>query len=465
MTPKRPRGVVRAFKFLLLPNAGQKKQFEVILSDCCETYNAAIQERREAWKLCRTNVTYVMQQAQLTALREEERFRNVACDIQRDPLRRVERSFKAFFRRCKTGEKPGHPRFKSRARYNSFSWGNSNVRTTASRIRVPNVGLIRMRGGRPLAGKPLTATIKKDGNRWWLSVVCELGAIPSKRTIGASTGLDVGISALVTLSNGTSFENPRWVRKHEARIAAASRRLATKKRRSLNRLKAKELLRRAHQRAANARTNHLHHISKLLVKRYDLIAHEDLRIRNMVRLNLAKGILDAAWAQLIWQITYKAESAGAWVVPVNPCGTSQRCSGCGETVKKELSERVHRCACGLTLDRDHNAALNILALGVSAVGLAASAVNAEMAPIFWSAEALDGGLRGGVRADAKGECGVIDCDYPFIRFQISIESATASVQKLNQKLWELEQLLDSCEIIATFPWNPLGSVDYREVAE
>ena len=146
-----------------------------------------------------------------------------------------------------------------------------------------------------------------------------------------------------------------------------------KQKRSNNRARARLALRRAHQRAANARLNYIHHVSKWLVANYDLIAFEDLKIRNMARNpRLSKSIMDAAWGLLIWCITFKAEGAGRWAVPVNPKGTSQMCSQCGEVVKKKLSERRHRCICGADLDRDHNAALNVLMLGKSVAGLAPS---------------------------------------------------------------------------------------------
>lgn len=358
----------RVFLFRLLPNATQRAALENILLDSCETYNAALQERRDAWKLQRKSITYRMQQDQITALRRDPAFAVVACDIQRDPLRRVDLAFKAFFRRCKSGNKPGYPRFRSRHRYNSFTLGNRLAIRKRS-IRIPNVGDIRMRGGRPIEGITKTATIKRDGKRWTVSVCCDLGPTPEKCAVSRPIGIDVGLTALATLSDGTVIENPRWTRKHERRIAEANQALSRKQRRSKNRIRAREALRRAHQRAADARRNFLHHVSKWLVGNYDLIAFEKLNIKGMVRSTLAKSILDAAWAELIWQITYKAESAGRWAIPVNPRGTSIRCSSCGADVRKTLAERRHMCACGADLDRDHNAALNILALGASAAGV------------------------------------------------------------------------------------------------
>lgn len=363
--------MLRTFQFRLIPNATHAAALTRILEDNCETYNASLQERRDAWKIAHKSITYRDQQNELSELRKDPAFQWMACDIMRDPLRRVDRAFKAFFRRCKSGEKPGFPRFRSRHRYDSFTFSLPVVRDKS--VKIPNLGDIRARGGRPISGRAKLCTVKRDGKRWNVSIVCDIGEAPGKCAVSSAVGIDVGISALVTLSDGTVIENPRWTRKHEERIAAANRKLALKQKRSKNRIRAREVLRREHQRAADARKNYIHHASKWLVENYDLIAFEDLAIRNMVRNpHLAKSIMDAAWGILIWCISYKAEQAGRWAVPVNPWRTSQKCSGCGRLIPKTLKDRVHSCECGLVLGRDHNAALNVLMLGKSVAGFAPS---------------------------------------------------------------------------------------------
>jgi putative transposase len=269
----------------------------------------------------------------------------------------------------------GFPRFRARARYDSFAFSLPVCRERS--IKIPNVADIRARGGRPIEGRAKLCTVKRDGKRWTASVVCDVGEAPEKCVV-SRVGIDVGLTTLATLSDGTQIENPRWTKRHERRIAQANRVLARKKRGSRNRLKAREALHRAHQSAANARLNYIHHVSKWLVENYDLIAFEDLKIRNMVRNpHLAKSIMDAAWGLLIWCITYKAEGAGAWALPVNPRGTSQTCCGCGRIVKKKLSERWHSCPCGAELGRDHNSGINIKQLALSALGMSDVVVQAE----------------------------------------------------------------------------------------
>ena len=335
---------------------------ERILSDNAETYNACLEERIGAWKLQRKSISYRDQQNELTELRKDPLFSWMACDIMRDPLRRVDRAFKAFFARVKRGAKPGFPRWRSRHRYDSFSFGNGVVCRERS-IKIPNLGDIRARGGRPITGRAKLCTVKRNGNQWTASVVCDIGEAPEKVAVSSAVGIDVGLTNFVTLSDGQSIDNPRWTRQHAARITAANQRLARKVRGSKNRLRAREALRRAHQRAADARRNFCHHVSKWLVGSYDLIAFEKLNIKAMSQGRLAKSILDAAWAQLLYCISYKAEGAGRYAIAVNPRGTSIRCSGCGADVRKTLADRQHVCACGVSLDRDHNAALNILRLG------------------------------------------------------------------------------------------------------
>lgn len=376
----------RSYELRLLPNKAQVAAFEEILRDSCETYNAGLQERCEAWKLQRKNITYNDQCAEITELRKDPRFAKIAVDIQREPLRRLDRAFKAFFRRCKAGEKPGFPRFRSWRRYDSFLF--SLPRILDGKVRIPNLGWFKFKSHRAIEGTAKTATVKRVGDKWTVRVVCDIGPAPEKIAVSSATGIDLGLTNFITLSDGQSVDNPRWTRKHAARIAAANQRLARKVRGSKNRLRAKEALRRAHQRAADARKNFAHHVSKWLLSGYDLIAFEKLKIANMARsasgtldqpgknvaqkCGLNKSILDAAWAQLIWQITYKAEYAGKWAIPVNPRGTSIRCSGCGVRIEKTLADRQHNCVCGVSLDRDHNAAINIHRLGISLAGLAPS---------------------------------------------------------------------------------------------
>ena len=355
----------RSYTVRLKPTRKQREWLEAMLEECRELYNAALGERKSAWEVCRKTISYYDQQSELVDLRRlSAESSSLPSAIQRDPLRRVDRAFKAFFRRIKHGEKPGYPRFRSRSRYDSFAVDGSSFDMKPDGIlRVVGLGCIRFKTRCHLRGATKELRIRRYGTHWNASVVCDIGPAPEKIAVRNAVGIDLGLTTLATLSDGTEIENPRWTKREEERLAEANRMLARKKRGSRNRAKARERLRRAHQRIAGLRSSYLCAVAKYLVQNYDLIAHEDLKIRNMVRSNLAKSITDAAWNQLIWRIRCEAEYAGKWVIPVNPRGTTQLCSGCGERVPKGLAQRQHDCPnCGLSLGRDLNAALNILKL-------------------------------------------------------------------------------------------------------
>ncbi len=360
--------MLRTVRYRLRPTRRQRAVLDGALDLCCDLYNAALQERTEAWRRQRKAIRYQDQTRSLTELRQM--YPDIAAlpvDLVREPLRRLDRAFRGFFRRVRAGERCGYPRFRARERYHSLAI--SRVRVEGNVLVVPKLGGFRFRRSRPLRGTPRCCTLVRHGPRWSVSIVCEIGPAPAKRPVTYPVGIDLGLSAFVTLSDGRRIENPRWLAQSAAVLAGAQRVLARKRRGSRNWRRARRAVARCHTRIRNRRANFCHHVSKMLVQTYDLIAFEQLHLRGLARSRLAKPILDAAWGQLLGQLTYKAEEAGRWAVPVDPRGTTQRCAGCGAHVPKALGERAHRCpACGLACGRDHNAALNILALGTRAVG-------------------------------------------------------------------------------------------------
>lgn len=358
--------MIRTYTMRLKVTRKQDETLGRLLSQLCELYNMALQQRRDVWKSHGKYIGLYDQMKQLTELRGGvEEYAQGPLKIQRDPLRRLDSAFRAFFRRCKSGEKPGFPRFRSWQRYDSFTADRQSFAFENGKLRIAKLGTFKTRAGYKIKGQPLELRVKRCGAKWQAQIVCDIGPAPEKVAVRNAIGIDVGLTTLATLSDGIEIANPRWTRKEETRLADANRALASKKRGSKNRYKAKERLRRVHQRIAGLRSSYLTGAAKQLVSQYDLIAHEDLTIRNMVRSNMAKSILDAAWGQLIWRLNCEAECAGKWVVPVNPRNTTKMCSGCGELVPKTLAQRQHNCPeCGLSLGRDHNAALNIMKLGL-----------------------------------------------------------------------------------------------------
>lgn len=363
--------IIRTYRFALKPTKRQARLLESSLDISRELYNAALQERRDAWKCERKSISYFDQTKELTEIRKlRADVAALPIDLAREPLRRVDRAFKAFYRRCKVHQNPGFPRFKSRDRYDSLAAPDFKVK--GHRIHLSKLGDFRFKMHRKMVGIPKHCIIKRLVTKWQISIVCKQGSVPDKLPVRRAVGIDVGLTTFATLSDGTEVPNPRWTKQSESEVAACSRALARKKRGSKNRRKAKERLRRAHQCVVNRRLNFCHHVSKQLVSTYDLIAFEKLNIQPMAQGRLAKGIMDAAWGMLLFQLTYKSAEDGKWAVAVNPRGTTQRCSGCGETVHKTLSQRTHSCPhCGLILGRDLNAAHNVLQAGRACVELSA----------------------------------------------------------------------------------------------
>jgi putative transposase len=286
----------------------------------------------------------------------------------RNPLRRLDRAFHSFFRRVQAGEKPGYPRFRSRRRYDSLTWDAAwSIRE--GRLAVQGIGHIKVKWHRvlPASAKVCDVTVRRVVGRWYacFSLVFPVRAVPD-RGIMPAVGADLGIRNFVALSTGELILGPRAYRAASRRLRVAQRRVSRRLKGSGRRQKAGVLLARLHQRIRNLRDNHAHLLSRRLVTQFGFIAVEDLNVRGLSRGYLAKDVTDQGWAEFLRLLGYKAEDAGTQVVRVPPSGSSQACSGCGTSVPKPLSERIHRCpTCGLVLDRDVNAARNILRLGLS----------------------------------------------------------------------------------------------------
>lgn len=358
--------MIRTFRYPLMATEAQKAVLVRWLESCRTLFNAALEQRRDAWRRCGKSLTYFDQTRDLTVLRSADpEWAGIPKEVGRSPLRNLDRAFQAFFRRVKTGQAPGHPRFKGRGRYDSFSIGRAPV--NGDRVLIPKLGPVRFRLYRELKGRVLDVTLRLWAGRWHVSFSCDLGDAPLKRPVASAIGVDVGLSAFATLSDGTRVGNPRFFKIAEGLLARRQRSLARKSRGSRSRERAKRLVQRAHAHVRNQRLDFALKLACELFARHDLVAYENLDIKGLAGGTLAKSVHDAAWGVFARALALKAECAGAWAVPVDPHKTSAVCNACGAETPKALGDRIHRCPCGLVLDRDHNAALNILALGRSAV--------------------------------------------------------------------------------------------------
>jgi putative transposase len=289
----------------------------------------------------------------------------------------VDLAFKAFFRRVKAGEEPGYPRFHGKGRYDSLTfpqYGNG-CQLTDGVLKLSKVGALRVVQHRPLEGTPKTCTIRRSATgKWYVTIPCEVDAQPLPAT-GEAVGIDVGLTSFSTLSTGEQTPSPKFLRMDEKDLKRTQRQLSAAPKGTPERAKRRKVVARVYERISHRRSNFCHQESRRLVNRFDVIAVEDLSVNRMVHHHcLAKSIQDAAWSQFAAHLTYKAAYAGKAVVAVNPAYTSQDCSQCGHRQKKTLAERLHQCiCCGVVLDRDHNAALNIKRLGLQSLGVSLEA--------------------------------------------------------------------------------------------
>jgi putative transposase len=362
--------IKKNFKYRLYPTAAQIVALDGQLAEACRLYNAAVQERRDAYCISHKSISYYDQANQLKEIRAagDLVLANFSCC--QDVLRRVDKAFNAFFGRVQNGQKPGYPRFRPASRYDSItfpSYGDGCKMLDNGKLRLQGVGAVKVKLHRAIEGKIKTVTVKCEAGRWYavLSVECESKPLPASIE---KTGIDMGLSAFATLSDGTEIENPRYYKEAQAKLRLAQRKVARRKRGGYNRKKAVRDLQRAHAHVRNQREDFAHKVSRTLVILFGLIVVEKLNVKGMAAGMLAKSVNDAGWSSFITKLTYKAAEAGRVLVKAPARGTSQRCV-CGAPNPKRLSQRWHHCeSCGLSVARDHASALEILRLGLSLLG-------------------------------------------------------------------------------------------------
>jgi putative transposase len=356
--------MLKSFRYRLYPSRPQARLLDCTLETCRRWYNQCLAERRDAYHERRETIGKLQQLAKVKEQKATNRFaRGVHSHVLQVVVADLDKAFQAFFRRVKAGETPGYPRFKGRNRFDSFGfkeYGNG-FKVDGRRLKLAGIGRVAVRWHRPLEGRIKTVRITRRAGQWYACFACEVDTTPLPAT-GQDVGVDVGIASLITTSDGAKQPNPRWYQAAQRKLRVLQRRVARRTKGGTNRRKAVLLLQRQHEKIANQRKDLLNKLAHTLITQYDRIALEDLRITNMLRnRHLAKSILDAGWGYLVQHLTSKAAEAGRVVLPVDPRYTSKTCSQCGHVfVEQTLSDRWIACGCGLSLDRDHNAAINIL---------------------------------------------------------------------------------------------------------
>jgi len=368
--------MLKAYKFRIYPTKSQRTAMEKTLDLCRWTYNQTLAYRKNAFEQEGKSVSKYETHNLLPAWKEEKpELNEVFSQVLQNVQERVDLGLKAFFRRVKAGENPGYPRFRGRNWYDSFTYPQKGFKLDSGKLHLSKIGDIKIKLHRQIDGNIKRLTIRRAATgKWFAAFSVELEDQPKPPwKDGSLVGIDVGLSSFATLSNGEKIANPRFFREEEQELARVQRKLSKAPKGSLDRRVALKVVARVHERIANKRYEFAHQVSRDLVDRFGLIAFEDLNITNMLQNhNLAKSISDVAWNMLVTLTSYKAENAGSIVVLVDPRNTSKMCSRCGIIVEKTLADRVHNCSqCGLSLDRDWNAAINILRLGLQTVGIEA----------------------------------------------------------------------------------------------
>jgi putative transposase len=376
---------MKTFKFRLQPSKSQRTKLKQTLEWCRLVYNSTLSTRKNAWEAEKRSVSLYDTNKMLTSWKGEyPDLKQVHSQVLQNVQERVDLAFQSYFRRVKAGaEKVGYPRFKGYGRYDSFTFKQSGFELLDNGVMVSKIGAIKIIQHRPIEGRIKTLNIQRDAvGNWYACFSCEVEPTPLPFN-DLAVGIDVGLTTFATLSNGITYDNPRFFRRDEVELGRAQRRWDKDKT-----PQRRKVIAHIHQRIANRRKDFAHKLSRELVNSYGAIFFENLTIKNMMHTcptctpggrcqgnhRLAKSIGAAAWSQLIQYCTYKAVDAGRAIVLVDPRGTSQRCSGCGLVVQKDLSVRVHDCpSCGLVMDRDLNASLNIEALGLESLGYALKA--------------------------------------------------------------------------------------------
>lgn len=375
------------YRYRLFPTSAQRTSLERTLEICRRVYNDTLAIRKETYEQTGTSLSLYDTQKFLPDWKKTNPALNlVYSQVLTNVQVRVDLAFKAFYRRVKAGEeKAGYPRFKGKGRYDSFTFPQHGFRLDGDRLTLSKIGDVRVKLHRPIVGVVKTLTVQRDAvGNFYACFSCEVEPLPLPVNDNV-VGIDLGLTTFAYFSNGEKIERQRWMKADAADIARLQRKKEQFAKGSPERRKIVRALQHAYQRATNRRNNFAHQESRKLVNKYQFIALEDLDAAEM-RVNgnktISQGIDDVAWGQFVHHVTYKAECAGRGVALVNPRGTTQMCSGCGCIVPKDLSIRVHDCPnCGLKLNRDHNAALNILARGLSSLGPGSPVVAVE-APGF-----------------------------------------------------------------------------------
>jgi len=358
----------KSFKYQTQANSQTIDQAERWLFLCRNLYNAALEQRLTAWKGHHRSVSANDQKNELPEIKQAfSEYKEVGSQVLQDVLERLDRAFAGFFRRVRNGNgKAGFPRFKGRNRYDSFTLKQAGWKLDGRYLTIRNLGKFKLRLSRPIEGDIKTVTVRRTSTgKWFVTFSCDDVPLKPQPPTDKAVGIDVGLESFLTTSDGMKIGNPRFFKRSRAILVMRQQRLSRRVKGSHRRAKARVLVAKAHEKIYNQRRDFHFKVANQLVRFYDTICIEKMDAWNSTT-PLNRSMRDAAWFGFFDILRWKAEEAARTVIEVPPRDTSQLCSQCGTRVPKDFSVRIHSCpSCGLSIDRDVNAALNIKRLGQS----------------------------------------------------------------------------------------------------
>ncbi|MDP2907179.1 MAG: RNA-guided endonuclease TnpB family protein [Nanoarchaeota archaeon] len=371
--------VTRTYKFRIFPSKSVNKKLEKTLDACRFLYNSELEYEEQLF----FSEEKFVGRDELNLLIPDWKsinpyLKRVHSQVLQNISDRMVKSFEGFFRRVKSGEKAGFPRFKSKDRYDSFTFPQAGFKLEENNLKLSKIGVMNIKQHRKIEGKVKTLTINKTSTGKWFANFAVVKEIEVKQDrLDKCVGIDMGLESFYADSEGNRVDNPRWLRKSEEKLKFLQRQHSEKKKGSRNRKKSRFKIAKLHEKVVNQRNDFLHKESRKLADSYSLIAVEKLSIRNMVKNRyLAKSINDASWRRFLQFLSYKAEETGGRIVEVDARGTSQHCI-CGNEVKKSLAVREHKCSeCGKDMNRDVMSAILIKASALKENTAGTAGINA-----------------------------------------------------------------------------------------